>query len=102
MMRLVAASALTILVAAPALAQSSNREPLRNVARPNFSTDHFGAYNQSLAGGSVGREQAIRDCNDQGRRYTASGAAAPPCCARRNLQDATRFIEIGSHIWSNI
>ena len=70
MMRLVAASALTILVAAPALAQSSNREPLRNVARPNFSTDHFGAYNQSLAGGSVGREQAIRDCNDQGRRYT--------------------------------
>ena len=70
MMRLVAASALTILVAAPALAQSSNREPLRNVARPNFSTDHFGAYNQSLAGGSVGREQAIWDCNDQGRRYT--------------------------------
>jgi hypothetical protein len=70
-MRLATALALTLLVASPALAQSSNREPgLRRVVPPKHSTDHLGAYNQSPFGENVVREQAIRECNDQGRRYT--------------------------------
>ena len=70
MIRLVTAATIAILVASPALAQSSNRGPgLRNVPSKLF-VDHLGAYNQSPFGESVVREQAIRECNDQGRRYT--------------------------------
>ena len=69
-MRLVTALALTILVASPALAQSSNREPrLRNVP-PKLSTHHLGAYNQSLPGEKASRETSIRECNDRARGYT--------------------------------
>jgi hypothetical protein len=70
MMRLFTASALALLVAAPAFAQPSNRRPLRNAGPQNVFTNHFRAYNQLQSGESGGREQAIRDCNDQGRRYS--------------------------------
>jgi hypothetical protein len=66
MLKFTTALGLTILVAAQALAQSSNRE---RAAPPEVFTDHLRAYNQLQPGESVDREQAIRECNEQGRRY---------------------------------